>query len=291
VPPQPSKPFFSLVVATIGRTEELGQLFASIRDQGSAVEVIVVDQNPDDRLRPYVDDLRGSVACKHIHEAGHGVSWARNRGLAEAAGDLVAFPDDDCSYPPGLLSRVADWLRANPSYGLLAVGSVDAMGIPSGNRWVQSSCDIRPHNAFRTTFCSSLFFRRSAMAAHVRFDERIGPGSRTPFGCGDETDFVLNLRHHGLRGRFERGMKIVHPRRDMLTSDVSQDRAIGYGRGMGHVLRKHSLHALWAALVTYDLARYGLVRARGNRGAAQLCLAHAKGLVSGFTASVSASST
>jgi hypothetical protein len=77
----------------------------------------------------------------------------------------------------------------------------------------------------------------------------------------------------------------------MLTSDVSQSRAIGYGRGMGRVLRKHSLHALWAALVTYDLARYGAVRTRGKRGAAQRCLAHVKGLVTGFTASVSASST
>jgi glycosyltransferase involved in cell wall biosynthesis len=283
-----SKPLFSLVVATLGRSEEFGQLCASILDQGvTDIEVIVVDQNPDDRLRPHIENLRRTMICKHIHETGHGVSWARNRGLAEATGEFVAFPDDDCSYSTGLLREVAEWFCANPSYGLLAVGSVDDMGEPSGNRWVQSSCDIRPHNAFRTTFCSSLFFRGSAMAPDVRFDERIGPGAGTPFGCGDETDFVLKLLDHGLRGRFERSMKIVHPRRDMLTSDVSRDRAIGYGRGMGHVLRKHSLHGLWAGLVTYDLARYGLVRTRGNRGAAHLCLAHAKGLVSGFIATAS----
>jgi glycosyltransferase involved in cell wall biosynthesis len=281
----PSKPIFSLVVATLGRTQELGELFASILDQGlTAIEVIVVDQNPDDRLRPYIESLSRGVACKHIHDTGHGVSWARNAGLDAATGEFVAFPDDDCSYSQHLLSQVAEWLRTNPSYGLLAVGSVDNMGTPSGNRWVQSSCDIRPHNVFRTTFCSSLFFRRSAMAPQVRFDQRIGPGSHTPFGCGEETDFVLSLLNEGLRGRFERSMKVVHPRRDMLTSDVSQDRAVGYGRGMGRVLRKHSLHALWAGLVTYDLARFGVVRSRGERSAAQLCLAHAKGLVSGFLA-------
>jgi glycosyltransferase involved in cell wall biosynthesis len=285
VPPPSNKPLFSLVVATLGRTEELGQLFASILDQSvTDIEVIVVDQNPDDRLRPHIENLSRSVACKHIHETGYGVSWARNRGLEAAAGEFVAFPDDDCSYSPRLLSQVADWLRTHPSYGLLAVGSVDDTGTPSGNRWVQSSCDIRPHNVFRTTFCSSLFFSRSAIPTEVRFDQRIGPGSHTPFGCGEETDFVLGLLNQGMRGRFERSMKVVHPRRDMLTSEVSQDRAIGYGRGMGRVLRKHSLHALWAGLVTYDLARYGLVRTQGKRSAAQLCLAHAKGLVSGFTA-------
>jgi glycosyltransferase involved in cell wall biosynthesis len=285
VPPPSNKPLFSLVVATLGRTEELGQLFASILDQGvTDIEVIVVDQNPDERLRPHIENLSRSVACKHIHETGHGVSWARNCGLAAAEGAFLAFPDDDCTYSPNLLRQVADWLRANPTYGLLAVGSVDDTGTPSGNRWVQSSCDIRPHNVFRTTFCSSLFFRRNAVPAEVRFDQRIGPGSHTPFGCGEETDFVLGLLNQGMRGRFERSMKVVHPRRDMLTSEVSQDRAIGYGRGMGRVLRKHSLHALWAGLVIYDLARYGLVRTRGRRSAAQLCLAHAKGLVSGFTA-------
>lgn len=288
MPPPSSRPLFSLVVATVDRTEELGQLFASILDQGlTGIEVIVVDQNPDDRLCSYIEDLSKSVACKHIHENGCGLSWARNRGLEAAAGEFVAFPDDDCSYSPGLLRGVVEWLRANPSYGLLAVGSVDDMGTPSGNRWVQSSCDIRPHNAFRTTFSSSLFFWRSAIPADARFDELIGAGAQTPYGSGEETDFVLHLLNHGLRGRFERSMKIVHPRRDMLTSEISKDRAIGYGRGMGRVLRKHSLHALWAGLVTYDLARYGLVWTQGNRDAAQLCLAHAKGLVSGFTAATS----
>src|ERR1700724_1806988 len=141
VPPPSSRPLFSLVVATLGRTEELGRLFASILDQGlTDIEVIVVDQNPDDRLCPYIENLSKSVACKHIHETGHGVSWARNRGLEAAAGEFVAFPDDDCSYSPGLLRGVADWLRAHPSYGLLAGGSVDDMGTPSGNRWVQRSC-------------------------------------------------------------------------------------------------------------------------------------------------------
>ncbi|MDF2434516.1 MAG: hypothetical protein JWP44_4147 [Mucilaginibacter sp.] len=285
MPPLSSRPLFSLVVATVGRTEELRRLFASILDQGlAAIEVIVVDQNPDGRLYPYIADLSTRVVCKHIHETGYGVSWARNRGLEAAAGEFVAFPDDDCSYSPRLLSQVADWLRTHPAYGLLAVGSVDDSGISSGNRWVQSSCNIRRHNAFRTTFCSSLFFRRSAIPAEVRFDLCIGPGPHAPFDSGEETDFVISLLSRGLRGRFERNMKVVHPRRDMLTSHISEDRAIGYGHGMGRVLRKHALHGLWAGLVTYDLARYGLVFAQGRRDAEQRCLGHLKGLVRGFGA-------
>ena len=44
-------PRFSLIVPTLGRTTEVAKLFASIVDQGREdVEVIVVDQNDDERV-------------------------------------------------------------------------------------------------------------------------------------------------------------------------------------------------------------------------------------------------
>ena len=45
-------PRFSLIVPTLGRTTEVAELFASIVDQNRRdVELIVVDQNDDDRTR------------------------------------------------------------------------------------------------------------------------------------------------------------------------------------------------------------------------------------------------
>ena len=51
-------PRFSLIVPTLGRTTEVAELFASIVDQNrSDVELIVVDQNDDDRIVPLIEDL------------------------------------------------------------------------------------------------------------------------------------------------------------------------------------------------------------------------------------------
>jgi glycosyltransferase involved in cell wall biosynthesis len=96
---------FSLVLATVGRTQEVARFLDSLaRQTYRDFELIVVDQNPDDRLvellRPF--ELRFPI----IHlRCERGVSRARNLGPKYVSGDIVGFPDDDCWYP--LLS----WLR------------------------------------------------------------------------------------------------------------------------------------------------------------------------------------
>jgi hypothetical protein len=194
--------------------------------------------------------------------------------MDRACGEIIAFPDDDCWYPFDLLRQVENWFRDNPKYDILAVGANDEHGVPSGNRWIQRRCDIRPVNALRTTFCNSLFLRRKALPASIRFDESLFQG--------EETDYILNLLKSGLRGRFDRTFYVCHPRRDMLSGTVSHSRAHKYGQGMGRLVRRHSLSLLWIALLGYDLLRALAVVLKGNFSNAGFCLAHAHGLFRGF---------
>ena len=268
-------PRFSLVVPTLGRTTEVAELFASIVNQNrSDVELIVVDQNDDDRVVPLVEALPDHILRLHLRLKEKNVSAARNAGLAASSGDIIAFPDDDCWYPPNLLNRVDAWFSENPEYSVLAVGAIDDAGVPSGNRWIQDACDIGPLNVLRTTFCSSLFVSDLARSRSARFDPKLNRG--------EETDFILRLLATGLRGRFDRGLHIHHPRRDMLSGTVSRARARSYGAGMGRLVRRHSLVLLWFGLLTYDLARALLVSARGQFVNAGFCFAHAEGLFRGF---------
>jgi glycosyltransferase involved in cell wall biosynthesis len=268
-------PRFSLVVPTLGRTTEVAELFASIVNQNrSDVELIIVDQNDDDRVVPLVETLPDHILRLHLRLKEKNVSAARNAGLAASSGDIIAFPDDDCWYPSNLLNRVDTWFRENPEYSVLAVGAIDDAGVPSGNRWIQDACDIGPLNVLRTTFCSSLFVSDLARSRSARFDPKLNRG--------EETDFILRLLATGLRGRFNRGLHIHHPRRDMLSGTVSRARARSYGAGMGRLVRRHSLVLLWFGLLSYDLARALLVSARGQFVNAGFCFAHAEGLFRGF---------
>jgi glycosyltransferase involved in cell wall biosynthesis len=238
------------------------------------VELIVVDQNDDDRVIPLVEALPGYITVLHLRLKEKNVSAARNAGLASSSGEIIAFPDDDCWYPAHLLNRVDAWFGENRDYSVLAVGAIDSAGVPSGNRWIQDACDISPVNVLRTTFCSSLFVSDLARSRRILFDPKLSRG--------EETDFILRLLATGLRGRFDRELHIHHPRRDMLSGTVSRARAVSYGAGMGRLVRRHSLVLLWIGLLAYDLARALLVSARGQFVNAGFCFAHAEGLFRGF---------
>jgi glycosyltransferase involved in cell wall biosynthesis len=268
-------PRFSLIIPTLERTAELSELLASVVNQKRAdIEIILVDQNQDARITPLVETLPIDLAVSHLRVKQQNVSAARNAGMDVASGEIIAFPDDDCCYPPDLLNQVDAWFRENRDYAVLAVGALDNNGVASGNRWLQSACDIGSVNVLRTTFCSSLFISELARSREVRFDEKLNRG--------EETDFILRLLATGLRGRFDRKFHIQHPRRDMLSGTVSRERAVSYGAGMGRLVRQHSLLLLWLGLLTYDIARALLVSARGQFVNASFCFAHAEGLFRGF---------
>lgn len=268
-------PTFSLIVPTLGRTEELRTLLASLCQQEPAdLEVILVDQNDDERVTSLLEELRLPLSIRHLRQQQKNVSAARNAGIDAATGRILAFPDDDCWYPSGLLPKIAAWLEAHQEYAIMAVGALDEDGVSSGNRWPRPVCDIRSWNALRTTFCSSLFIAAPEQSRRTRFDEGLSRG--------EETDFVLRLLSAGLRGRYDRSLFIYHPRRDMLSGTVTRARAMSYGMGMGRLVRRHSLHLLWAGLLLYDFARAALVILRGQLHDAGFCFAHAKGLYAGF---------
>jgi len=275
-------PSFTLIIPTMGRTTELDSLFESVALQNVAsLDCLVIDQNPDDRLGPILERWQSKLHIRRLRGPA-GASRSRNLGLLHATGDIVAFPDDDCWYSPGLLADVSGWFDQHPEFGILTVGARDLDGVASGNRWPQDRCEIRAINAFRTTFCSSIFVR-GPVARSARFDEAIGPGAGTPWSCGDETDYVFNLCDRGAKGFFDRRWYIGHPKRDMLSGEIDSRRAIGYGRGMGHVLRKHSFYLLGGAFVGYDLLRSVVVTFKGDLRAAALCLHHARGVLTGLT--------
>jgi glycosyltransferase involved in cell wall biosynthesis len=277
----------SLVIATLGeRPEDLCSLLDSLVPQADFLcDVIVVDQNADRERIPALLSLFLERLPIRYARSERGLSRARNRGLPLASGTLVAFPDDDCLYPNGLLKWVVNWFESNKKYDILAVGAKDAEGVLSGNRWPQDVCDIHAANAFRTTFSSSLFLR-SDVAVTEQFDVQLGIGSGTPYGCGEETDYVLRLIRAGARGRFDRTQYIFHPRRDMLSGGSSTSRAQSYGLGMGHLLRIHSLRPLWMGFLAYNLGRAGWAFCQRDRKGASLCVAQTKGLWKGYLAPV-----
>jgi glycosyltransferase involved in cell wall biosynthesis len=193
---------FSLIVATKDRTAELARLIDSLNSQTLNYELIIVDQNDDERLLPIIQSSANREHIVHIR-CRKGASLARNMGLERARGKIIAFPDDDCWYPPAILNHVAGWFEANPSYEILSLICRDEKGYPTANGWFQDSCDLSLINIYRTSACSTYFIRSGGVAWRTRFDEGIGPGAETQYLGGEDTDFVLEAMKRGARGRYE----------------------------------------------------------------------------------------
>lgn len=181
----------SLVLATIGRTVEVGRLIESLLAQtDKAFELVVVDQNLDDRLAPYLSNARrGGLEVHHERVAKPGLANARNLGIAIAKYPWVGFPDDDCWYEPDLISHLRNALDCTPSPGGIVANWVEQSSNRKGAPADQLS--LAQWRRFRGGDASSisLFFQRQLLRDLGGFDARFGVGQW--FGAAEETDFIL----------------------------------------------------------------------------------------------------
>jgi glycosyltransferase involved in cell wall biosynthesis len=191
-------PFFSLILATVDRSQELQAVIDSlIRQSSRDFELIVVDQNPDDRVVAPLQPARDAgIVVHHLRAAKRGLAHARNVGLDRARGHVVAFPDDDCWYEPDVLAQVRQAMQADPSYGGIVCRWAeleDYLGI----RRSREALDFEAFRNFRGGRASSisLFFRRDIVEKVGRFDARLGVGAW--YGASEETDLVMRILGSG----------------------------------------------------------------------------------------------
>lgn len=270
-----------LVLATTGRTAEPRRFLDSLGAQTHGnFRLIVVDQNPDGRLEPILDEFESRFPIVHLRTE-PGCSRARNVGLRHVEGGVVAFPDDDCWYPPDLLQRVSDFFAEYPELDGLGGRSIDAEGRPSGGRWDQRAGPIMRFNLWKRASTYTIFLRRVAVERTGLFDETLGPSAKWP--SGEDLDYVLRSVAKGCVVYYEPEFGVYHPQ----TREGSERPDIGvgyqYGLGMGRVLRKHRLPSWFAA---YQCARaFGgalVMIVRGRPAMARFHLAVGRGRIWGW---------
>src|SRR5262245_42844217 len=148
---------YSILLATVDREKEVANFLPSLAAQTwRDFELIVVDQNPDDRLASLLDPYRNQFPIRRIR-CGRGHSRAFNAGLECATGDVVAFPDDDCWYDPDLLERVAKLFEAHPDWDGVTGREVVEPGFTSGGRWDPRPGVVTPNNIWRRAISFTIF--------------------------------------------------------------------------------------------------------------------------------------
>ncbi|MBN1536360.1 MAG: glycosyltransferase family 2 protein [Anaerolineales bacterium] len=242
---------FSLIVPTLGRVSELDRLLDSISHQTYRdFQVIVIDQNLDDRLLPLIGRYLHVYPIKHQRVQFHGAAKARNAGLELAESDFVLWPDDDSWLPHNLLENASALFDQQPELGGFIGVLIDGLGVKH-NRWAPSSPrQASLMDAFTLAAEPVLFFRREVVRQLSGFDPAIGTGAETPWAAGEGTDLCVRAlcERHALR--IEPSLTVFHAQVDIQLNDERQQaKARSYARGMGRVLKKNRLP--WWFVVAY----------------------------------------
>src|SRR5687768_12492925 len=94
-------PDISVVVCTYNRAALLPQALRSLfaqKIENLDYEIVVVDNNSSDDTPAAVESLKSEspVPLRYVRESRQGNAYARNAGVEQAAGSIIAYLDDDC---------------------------------------------------------------------------------------------------------------------------------------------------------------------------------------------------
>jgi GT2 family glycosyltransferase len=249
-PPPPLAEYVrvSVVVATYDRPDDLKRCLDSLCRQRTSrpLQLIVVDNHPASGVTPAL--VAGYPQVLLVEEPRGGLSYARNRGIAAAAGEIVATTDDDVVCPSDWIERVVapfadprvavvtgnvlpasldtDAERLFEAYGGLGRGfqrlRVDARWFTRWRRAVptwQLGCTANA--AFRASI-----FRERAIGL---MDEALGAG--TPTGCSEDTYVFYRVLKAGHAIVYEPSAYVWHRHRNSLQALRRQI----YAYSKGHV--------------------------------------------------------
>jgi glycosyltransferase involved in cell wall biosynthesis len=138
-------PSVSVVIPTYNRAAFLAKAVASIRAQTHACsEIVIVDDGSTDATPEVVATLGEGI--RYVRQPNAGPAAARNRGVEEARGDLVAFLDTDDRWLPEKIARQVEVLQRDPAVALVCADM--AIEDETGTRWVDSNFARRGLKAF-----------------------------------------------------------------------------------------------------------------------------------------------
>jgi glycosyltransferase involved in cell wall biosynthesis len=216
----------TVIVCTYNRCKmlekALDSLVASALLTSSEWEVLVVDNNSSDQTRDVVEGFiqRCPGRFRYVFEPRQGVSYARNAGVRESRGDVLAFMDDDVTVDPEWLRNITASLHRGDCAG--AGGRIVAVWKSPPPRWlpierphalapfVEFDFGSEPGPLNVPPFGANMAFRKEVF-------EKYG-GFRTDLGrCGDkllsneDTEFGHRLLAAGERIRYEPSALMHHP--------------------------------------------------------------------------------
>ncbi len=222
-----NRPLISVVICTYNRCASLKKTLDSfveqICDKRFDFEIIVVDNNSEDQTKTSIEAYfsQFNTRLRYIFEQAQGVSYARNRGIRESKGDIIAFTDDDCIVKSDWLCNIADAFTKHDCAAM--GGKVIPVFLEDTPRWLKGKftpLGIARHDygeilKFYTTdmfmpIGCNLAIRKNTLIEVGLFNTNIGAG--TPY-WGEDGEIVERMLRNGKKILYLPSAIVYHPLR------------------------------------------------------------------------------
>jgi GT2 family glycosyltransferase len=243
-------PMVSVVVCTRDRPDSVVTALDGLTGlRYPSFEIVVIDNAPTSSATRDAIQARfgGDPRVRYVCEPRPGLSRARNRGVAEASAEIVAFTDDDVRVDPWWLNGIAEGFRASPGAacvtGLIATAQLEnsaqlyfhlreGWGTACQRRLFdltenRDSSPLYPYSPGIFGAGANFAMTRTALKEVGGFDEALGAG--TISGGGEDLDMFMRVILSGHRLVYEPSAIVWHFHRTDLAELRRQMRAYGTG--------------------------------------------------------------
>jgi len=236
-------PLISVVICTYNGARTLADCLKAV---GSLCypdyEVIVVNDGSTDKTAAILDTQEG---VRVIHQANQGLSAARNRGAAEARGEIIAYTDDDCMPDEDWLYFLARTFRSD---GWAAVGGPNLA--PSARNRVEAAVAAAPGSPTHVLLNDEEAEHIPGCNFAIRREVLVSLGGFDPVHrqAGDDVDLCWRMQEAGLRVGFNPAAVVWHYRRSTVDAYFKQQRGYGKAEAMLRYQHPNAFDASGAAL-------------------------------------------
>jgi glycosyltransferase involved in cell wall biosynthesis len=215
----------TVIVCTYNRCRSLAKALESVAaselPNSVAWEVLVVDNNSNDQTRDVVQDFcaRYPGRFRYLFEATQGLSHARNVGVQQAGGDIIAFTDDDLTVEPTWLCNLTgtlcngEWAgtggRILPANTFSPPRWLAPDGPMAGPLYAHFDLGDKAHELDRPPYGANMAFRKEMFEKYGDFRTDLGkaPGSEIR---NEDTEFGRRLMAARERLRYEPSAVVYH---------------------------------------------------------------------------------
>jgi glycosyltransferase involved in cell wall biosynthesis len=236
----------TIVVCTRNRVDALQPCLASISHAAlqcpaATAELVVVDNGSTDNTRDFVSAWLRSAPfpVQLVEERRPGLGAARNTGVRNASGRLIAFTDDDCRVAPNYLSDMLQHFD-NDKMPVIRGGRVelgDSTDLPVGIKVDDAEVLFQyPMHPGTIALGCNMVIHRDVFARVGPFDERFGSGA--PFKASEETEYFYRAYLSKVPVIYVPDMVVYHFH-GRKTFDVARTHYWNYSVGTGALYAKH----------------------------------------------------